>query len=136
MVEADASPPTTHHPGLARDTALRRFTEGTGHTTAERLTESGGWLKTQLLASACVVHPPNRHGGHIVHTNYVTTMTIRSRDRQRAEANRRRHANITPSKSSTTKYTQKQPTAQQLAFRDLVAEGIPPDVAKIIAYSE
>ena len=63
-------------------------------------------------------------------------MTIRSRDRKRAEANRRRHANITPTKSSTTKYTQKQPTPQQLAFRDLVAEGISPDVAKIIAYSE
>ena len=61
-------------------------------------------------------------------------MTIRSRDRQRAEANARMTAGLRsvaaykPGKTGEVKRTQ--PTAQQLAFRDYVASGMTAEQAR------
>ena len=63
-------------------------------------------------------------------------MTIRSRDRQRAEQHRRSQARLVTAKRSTTKYTQTTATPEQLAFRDLCEAGVPADVARIAAYSK
>ena len=54
-------------------------------------------VEDTAMVPSCVVHPPNRHGGDHTSTHVplrFLPMTIRSRDRKRAEANRRRHAAI------------------------------------------